>query len=264
MAVSNPLIEVRGASFKYGERTIFNSIDLDLRPGEVLTILGPNGCGKSTLLRCIGGALPLAAGTVRMGGHELSSLEPSARARKIGFLFQDHTPAFPFTVLDVASMGRTPHLSLFGAPSPRDMAFAEEVLDRVGIRHLKDRPYGELSGGERQLVLLSRTLVQQPDVILLDEPTSHLDFRNQALCLKSIAALAAEGGSMVMTSHDPNHAFLFSGRVVLMRPDGTILTGAAADVVTDAALSAIYGIDVGVFSVERRGGAGQIKLCTPW
>jgi iron complex transport system ATP-binding protein len=264
MAVSNPLIEVRGATFKYGERTIFTSIDLDLRAGEVLTILGPNGCGKSTLLRCIGGALPLAAGTVRMNNHDLLSLEPSARARKIGFLFQDHTPTFPFTVLDVASMGRTPHLSLFGAPSPRDVAFAEEVLDRVGIRHLKDRRYGELSGGERQLVLLSRTLVQQPDVILLDEPTSHLDFRNQALCLKTIAGLAAEGGSMVMTSHDPNHAFLFSGRVVLMRPDGTILTGAASDVVTDATLSATYGIDVAVFSVQRRDGAGQIKFCSPW
>jgi iron complex transport system ATP-binding protein len=264
MAVVEPLIEVRGGAFRYGERMLFSSIDLDIFAGEVLTILGPNGCGKSTLLRCIGGALTLAAGTVRMDGQDLSALDPSARGRRIGFLFQDHVPTFPFTVLDVATMGRTPHMSIFGMPSPRDTALAEEALDTVGIRHLKNRPYTELSGGERQLVLLSRTLVQQPDVILLDEPTSHLDMRNQVLCLKTIGSLAAQGRSMVMTTHDPNHAFLYSGRVVLMKPDGSLLTGPASDVITDATLSMIYGTDIGVFSVPRRAGPGQLKFCSPW
>jgi iron complex transport system ATP-binding protein len=264
MAVAEPLIEVRGAAFKYGDRTLFSSIDLDIFAGEVLTILGPNGCGKSTLLRCIGGALTLAEGTVRMGNDDLSALDPGARGRRIGFLFQDHTPTFPFTVLDVASMGRTPHMSIFGMPSPRDMALTEEALDSVGIRHLKNRPYTELSGGERQLVLLSRTLVQQPDVILLDEPTSHLDMRNQVLCLKTIGALAAQGRSMVMTTHDPNHAFLYPGRVVLMKPDGSLLTGPASDVITDTTLSMIYGTDIGVFSVARRAGLKQLKFCSPW
>jgi iron complex transport system ATP-binding protein len=264
MAVGAPLIEVRGAAFKYGERTVFSSIDLDVFAGEVLTILGPNGCGKSTLLRCIGGALCLAEGTVRMGNDDLSTLDPGARGRRIGFLFQDHTPTFPFTVLDVTVMGRTPHMSIFGMPSPRDTALAEEALDTVGIRHLKNRPYTELSGGERQLVLLSRTLAQQPDVILLDEPTSHLDMRNQVLCLKTIGALAALGRPMIMTTHDPNHAFLYPGRVVLMKPDGSLLTGPASDVITDATLSMIYGTDIGVFSVARRAGPGQFKFCSPW
>ena len=264
MAVGAPLIEVRGGAFKYGERTVFASIDLDIFAGEVLTILGPNGCGKSTLLRCIGGALRLAEGTVRMGNDDLSTLDPGARARRIGFLFQDHTPTFPFTVLDVTVMGRTPHMSIFGTPSPRDTALAEEALDTVGIRHLKNRPYTELSGGERQLVLLSRTLAQQPDVILLDEPTSHLDMRNQVLCLKTIGALAALGRPMIMTTHDANHAFLYPGRVALMKPDGSLLTGPASDVITDATLSMIYGTDIGVFSVARRAGPGQFKFCSPW
>jgi iron complex transport system ATP-binding protein len=264
MAEAEPLLEVRGAAFKYGRRTIFTSIDLDVYAGEVLTILGPNGCGKSTLLRCIGGALTLAEGTVRFGNDDLSSLEPAVRARKIGFLFQDHTPTFPFTALEVASMGRTPYLSIFGTPSPRDTALAEAALDTVGIRHLKDRPYTELSGGERQLVLLSRTLAQQPDVILLDEPTAHLDLKNQVLCLKTLGALAAQGRSMIMTTHDPNHAFLFAGRVVLMKPDGSILAGAASDVLTDATLSMIYGTDIAVFSVARRAGHGQLRFCSPW
>jgi len=264
MAVGEPLIEVRGAAFKYGERTVFASIDLDIFTGEVLTILGPNGCGKSTLLRCIGGALRLAEGTVRMGNDDLSTLDPGARARRIGFLFQDHTPTFPFTVLDVTVMGRTPHMSIFGMPSPRDTALAEEALDTVGIRHLKNRPYTELSGGERQLVLLSRTLAQQPDAILLDEPTSHLDMRNQVLCLKTIGALAALGRPMIMTTHDPNHAFLYPGRVALMKPDGSLLTGPASDVITNATLSMIYGTDIGVFSVARRAGPGEFKFCSPW
>jgi iron complex transport system ATP-binding protein len=264
MAVARPLIEVRGATFRYGEHTVFSAIDLDVCPGEVLTVLGPNGCGKSTLLRCIGGSLALAQGTVRFGNVDVSSLDARARARRIGFLFQHHSAAFAFPVLDVVTMGRTPHLSLFGSPSAKDAGLAEEALDNVGMRHLKDRPYTELSGGERQLVLLARTLVQQPDVILLDEPTSHLDFKNQAQSLKTIGALAAQGVTMIMTTHDPNHAFLLPGRVLMMKPGGAILTGLASEVITDGSLSATYGIDIAVFSVQRRTGTGQLRFCSPW
>jgi iron complex transport system ATP-binding protein len=263
-ALTAPLIEVRGATFRYGERLIFSGLDLDVEAGEILTVLGPNGCGKSTLLRCIGGALRLTQGTVRIGDDELSSLDPAARARKVGLLFQEHLPYFRFTVRDVATMGRTPHLSLFGTPSPQDEALAERALEKVGILALKDRPYTELSGGERQLTLLARTLVQQPAVILLDEPTSHLDLRNQVQCLKTIGALAAQGVTMIMTTHDPNHALLFAGRTVLMKPDGSILVGLASDVITGATLSTIYGIDVSVYSAPRRAGPGQLTFCSPW
>src|ERR1700689_2818027 len=114
-----PVIEIRGSGFSYGEQAVFSGVDLDVYSGEVITILGPNGCGKSTLLRCIGGALALTRGTVRIGGEDLATLDPSARARKVGFLFQDHVPSFPFTVLDLAIMGRTPHLSFLGTPSTR-------------------------------------------------------------------------------------------------------------------------------------------------
>ncbi|HWG76826.1 MAG TPA: ABC transporter ATP-binding protein [Steroidobacteraceae bacterium] len=264
MAVTQPLIEVRGAAFHYGEHCVFSAMDLDIFRGEVLTILGPNGCGKSTLLRCIGGQLALSGGTVRIDHADVSSLEAGARARKIGFLFQRHLPSFPFPVLDVVSMGRAPHLSLFCVPASRDIDLAEQALAKVGVLHLKDRPYTELSGGELQLVLLARTLVQQPDVILLDEPTSHLDFRNQTLSLRTIGALAAEGVTMVMTTHDPNHAFLLPGRVLLMQPGGAILTGLASQIITDSTLSATYGIDITVFSVPRRTGAGELKFCSSW
>ncbi|HTD75312.1 MAG TPA: ABC transporter ATP-binding protein [Steroidobacteraceae bacterium] len=263
--MSAPLIEVRGGSFRYGEHVVFSAVDLDVHAGEVLTILGPNGCGKSTLLRCIGGALALDRGSVRLGNVDLSSLDVRSRARRIAFLFQDHAPSFPFPVLDVVSMGRTPHLSAFGAPSAKDMALAEEALEQVGMSHLKTRPYTELSGGERQLVLLARTLVQQPAVILLDEPTAHLDFKNQVCSLQRIGALAGQGVALIMTSHDPNHAFLFPGRAALMQPGGSLAVGAAAEVLTDASLSTAYGIGVAVLSLPAHASRREeFKFCTPW
>lgn len=258
-----PLIEVRNANFRYGEREVFTDLDLDIFPGEVLTIIGPNGCGKSTLIRCIGGALPLHKGTVHLNQVDISTLDVNARARKIGFLFQQHTPSFPFLVLDVVSMGRAPHLGFFGAPSVKDATLAAQALDRVGIAHLKNRRYTEISGGERQLVLLARALVQQPEVILLDEPTSHLDLKNQARSLKTIGALAAQGVTMIMTTHDPNHAFLFSGRVAVMKPGGVAVVGLASEIVCNATLSATYGIDIKVFTVPHPDGGKELKLCSP-
>ncbi len=255
---------MRGASFRYGPHEVFSGIDLDVFRGELLSILGPNGCGKSTLLRCLGGTLPLAAGSVRLDKADLSSLDAGTRARRIGFLFQNHTPTFPFPVLEVVSMGRAPHLGLFAVPSPKDIALAEQALGRVGILHLKDRPYTEVSGGERQLVLLARTLAQQPDIILLDEPTSHLDLRNQVHSLKMIAELAAQGVTMIMTTHDPNQALQFPGRVIMMKPGGTILVGLASEVITGAELTSTYGVDITVLEAPRRDGRGEIKLCSPW
>ena len=262
--MSAPLIEIRGAGFSYGEQAVFSGVDLDVYSGEVLTILGPNGCGKSTLLRCIGGALALKQGTVRFENVDLSTLDVRARARKVALLFQDHTPSFPYPVLNVVSMGRTPYLSAFGTPSAQDIAIAEEALEQVGMTHLKQRPYTELSGGERQLVLLARTLAQQPAVILLDEPTAHLDFKNQVRSLQQIGALAERGVTMIMTTHDPNQAFLFPGRAALMRPGGTLVVGPPAKVITDESLSAAYGIGVAVLSIERRDGLGELQFCTPW
>jgi iron complex transport system ATP-binding protein len=264
VVVPEPFIEVRGASFRYGEREIFSGLDLEVRSGEVLSILGPNGCGKSTLLRCIGGAMPLAAGSVRLGGVDVSALNAAARARRIGFLFQQHVPSFPFPVLDVVSMGRAPHLSAFGAPSAKDFALAEQALERVGMHAFASRPYTELSGGERQLVLLARTLVQAPEVILLDEPTSHLDFKNQALSLRTIGTLASQGVTMIMTTHDPNHALQFqNGRVALMRPGGLVAIGPAEEVITEANLSSTYGIDVAVYAVAAPEGGPVRRICSP-
>jgi iron complex transport system ATP-binding protein len=264
MGLTRRLVEIRGAAFRYGEREVFKDLNLDVFAGEVVCILGPNGCGKSTLLRCISGGLALAEGTVRLEGTDVFTLDAAARARRIAFLFQQHTPSFAFPVLQVVSMGRAPYLGLFGAPSAKDVTLAEQALDKVGILHLKDRAYTEVSGGERQLVLLARTLAQEPALILLDEPTSHLDLRNQVMSLRTIGSLAGRGIAMVMTTHDPNHAFLFPGRVMLMQRGGAIITGPASEVLNDKMLSSTFGVDIAVVSVQRRDGSGERRICSPW
>jgi iron complex transport system ATP-binding protein len=264
MAVNAPVVRVRAATFLYGQREVLKGLDLDIYRGEVLSILGPNGCGKTTLLRCIGGASIVFGGSVLLGDVDVGSLPPTVRARKVGFLFQEHTPTFPFAVSDVVIMGRAPHLGVFGSPGPGDFAMADEALERVGMAHLRNRPYTQLSGGERQLVLLARTLVQKPDVILLDEPTAHLDFRNQVLTLRIIRSLAADGMTMVMTTHDPNHALWFGGRAALMKEGRFVAVGRASDILTEATLSTAYDTDVRVFVVPGRDGTGQFPVCSAW
>jgi len=239
-------------------------ITFDVRPGEVLCILGPNGCGKTTLLRCLSGALKLAKDTVWLDGTDISTLNVVELAKKIGFLFQEHTSSFPFSVLEVVRMGRAPYLGLFGSPSPADTGLALAALEKVGMLHLKNKPYTQISGGERQLVLLARTLAQEPEVILLDEPTSHLDFRNQALSLEMIRRLSKNGISMIMATHNPKHALLIPDKVALMKSGKFIAVGNSSEVITEDSLREIYGIQVKVFSVPDPQGSGTLKLCSPW
>jgi iron complex transport system ATP-binding protein len=259
-----PLVRVREASFRYGQREILRNLNLEVHRGEILSVLGPNGCGKTTLLRCIAGALAPSSGSVQVGGDEVRSLAPPARARRIGFLIQDHTPTFPFAVGDVVLMGRAPHLGLFGFPGARDRALADAALDRVGLLSLKHRPYTRVSGGERQLVLLARILAQEPDLILLDEPTTHLDLRNQVLTLRTVRSLAAGGMTMIMTTHDPNHALWFEGRAALMKDGHFMAVGRAEEVMTEATLTSTYDVDVAVFAHPARIGSDQLQVCTAW
>ena len=259
-----PRIRLTGAAFRYDQRDIFTNLSLDVYPGEVLCILGPNGCGKTTLLRCLSGALKLNHGTALLDGKDIASFDVVELARKIGFLYQEHTAPFPFSVLEVVRMGRTPYLGLFGNPSARDTALAELALEKVGMLHIKSKPYTQISGGERQLILIARTLAQEPEVILLDEPTSHLDFKNQALSLQMINKLAGQGISMIMTTHNPNHALLFPDMVALMNSGRFTAIGKATEVITEESLKATYGIDVKVFSVPNPSGYGTLKFCSPW
>jgi iron complex transport system ATP-binding protein len=256
-------LQIDNIAFNYGKKTIFSGLNIEVSRGEILCVLGANGCGKTTLLRCINGALKLKAGQISLDDVDIASLGVLELARKIGIVFQEHNAPFPFSVLEVVCMGRAPHLSFFGSPSHRDTEIALNALELVGMSHLKDKPYTQISGGERQLVLIARTLAQEPAVILLDEPTSHLDFKNQALVLQMIDRLSKTGLITIMSTHLPNHAFLFSSKVALMSDGKMLAFGSSGDVMTEDNLYLTYGIDVKILTVNYTKEGKTVRFCVP-
>jgi iron complex transport system ATP-binding protein len=251
---------VENASFSYDkEKTIFENVSFSVGKGEVFGVLGPNGSGKTTLLKCIANILPLKAGAVLFDGKDLRTFSRQSLSKHIGFLPQMHVSSYPFSVLDVAVMGRAPHLSLVSSPSEKDYRAAEANLKSLGILELADRPYTKLSGAQRHLVLIEMVLTQEPALLLLDEPTSHLDFGNQVHIVETMQTLSKRGLSVIFTTHFPNHVFQLSCKSALMNQGKLITVGQADEVVTEERLKEIYGVDVKIFYAEN---VAQ-KVCIP-
>ena len=215
MGELTPAIQVEGLSFAYEGRPILNEISLEIPQGQFTVLLGKNGSGKSTLMRILGGMLEFESGEVRIMGEELLSFSSRGRAKVLGYLPQHHRPVFPFAVEDVVLTGRASYVSY--APKPEDLEIAVDALRRVGILHLRERPYTELSGGEQQMVRIARVLAQQPRLILLDEPTSHLDFLNSAHLLRLIRELVDADLTVLAVLHDPNSAFLYGDHFIFLK-----------------------------------------------
>lgn len=254
------ILEVTDAAFSYdGERMIFENISLTLKKQECLCILGPNGTGKSTLIKCLVGLMELQNGTILLNGNKIEELTKADIAKQIAYVPQGHQVVFPFTVQEYVLMGRSPHISVFSSPGEEDHRIAQEALNTVGITHLAKRPVSEISGGELQLVLIARALAQQPAVMILDEPTSHLDFGNQVRVLRLIERLAAGGIAVIMSSHFPDHSFIIPQQVAIMKDRRFIAVGDADAVVTAAILRQAYDIDVTVTHVEEVGR----RICVP-
>jgi len=230
----------RGLTIGYSDRVVGRGLDVTLAQGEVLALLGPNGGGKTTLLKTLLGLLRPRAGEVALGERPLAGLSLRERARMIAYVPQLHVPTFAFTVESLVLMGRTAHGSLFSRPSGRDRAVAARTLEQLGIPHLATRPYTMISGGERQLVLLARALAQEPQFVVLDEPTASLDFGNQGKVMREIRALAAAGHGVLFTTHDPNHALRAADRAYLLRAGERVAEGEVHSVLTRERLEALY------------------------
>lgn len=249
------IYEVKDLTFSYpqSDRRVLDQARLTLEEGQILCILGPNGAGKTTLLNCMAGLLQPQSGQIRVCGRDLGGMSERERARLIGYVPQLHTPAFDYRVLDFVLMGRTPQMGLFARPSGEDEELCRQVLDSMQIGHLAERSYRNISGGERQQVLIARAIVQQPKAVLFDEPTAHLDYGNQQRVLQQIRQMAAEGFSVIITTHNPDHALLLADHAAIVSRDGHIRQGKSAEIITEEALTQIYGIELRLVYVEELG-----------
>lgn len=255
------LLEATDLSVGYPGRVVGTGLSLSMTGGEVLALLGPNGCGKTTLLKTLLGLQPALGGTVQLQGRTLAAWPLAERARVLAYVPQGQTSTFGFTALEMVLMGRTAHLGLIARPGAKDRAVAQEALERLGIAHLAARSVHEISGGERQLVLIARALAQRPQAVLLDEPTASLDFGNQGLVMHAIRALAVEGLAVLFTTHDPNQALRCADRAMLMREGRVMAEGAAGQVIEAGALRALYG--AGVVAVHDAAGGVPAFLPEP-
>ncbi|MDK3072702.1 ABC transporter ATP-binding protein [Sedimentitalea sp. JM2-8] len=256
------MLEARDLSIGYGKMPLGIGLSVTVRPGEILCLLGPNGCGKTTLFRTLLGLLPQLGGSVLLNGQPISAMTRARIAQAIAYVPQAHAPPFPFEALEVVLMGRTARLGAFAQPGKTDRAAARDALRRLGIQDLAHRDYSRLSGGQRQLVLIARALAQQAALIVMDEPTASLDFGNQAQVLAQIETLTrsatAEGHGVILSTHDPDQAFALNARVLLMHRGGVLADGPAADVLTEANLSTVYGLPVTVETTS----SGR-RICLP-
>ena len=255
-------LQLKDLSCGYHNKPVLSGISLDIPTGEVLCILGRNGIGKTTLFRTLLGSLAPLSGTVMLGLRNLFELTRRERAERIAYVPQTHNPPFAFTVFDSVLMGRTGHASAFSAPSAQDRKLATEALECLGIAHLSQRAYTKVSGGERQMVLIARALCQGSDFLFLDEPATSLDVANQTRVLGILRDLAMAGKGVVFTSHDPNHALALGARVAAIKPDGKLVCGEAANVLTAEMAQALYGVRAEIVDVHDAKGGRDVKTFT--
>ncbi|MCS7163630.1 MAG: ABC transporter ATP-binding protein [Thermodesulfovibrio sp.] len=241
------MLTVRNIYFKHkgkAEDTL-KGIGFNAKRGSITTILGPNGSGKTTLFKCISGVWKYYKGEIYFDEKAIDKLSFRKRARIFSVVPQEHEPPFPYSVFDVVLMGRASYVRIFSTPTERDYEIAQEAIKTLGIEHLKETPYTKISGGERQLTLIARALAQDAPVMLLDEPTTHLDFRNQIKVLKKIKEIAKEKALVVvMTLHDPNLAGLFSDKIVVINSGRKIAEGLPDETITEDLIRRIYDTEV--------------------
>ncbi len=241
---------------------LLNGIDLELKAGELLTILGANGTGKSTLLNCIAGLLKPKCGEIFLQNKEIKQLSAKQIARQVAYVSQHSPQTYQYKVLDYVVLGRAAHLGLFGKPREEDYHLAERALAQLGIRHFADKIYMQMSGGEKQLVNLAKILVQQPQLILFDEPTSALDYGNVFKTLSLIKDLSHQQFSIIMTTHNPDHPMLLNevipnSKVAILTKSGKLHCGFTEEILTEDNLRELYQTDLRLIDMPEL----QRKIC---
>lgn len=249
------MIAARGLAVGYGRRVVASGIDVTVGVGEVLCLLGPNGSGKTTLFKTLLGLIPPLAGEVLLDGAALAGLDRRAIARAIAYVPQAHAPVFAYSVLDLVLMGRSVHLGPFSSPGARDIDIAHAALESLGVAALADADATRISGGQLQLALIARALAQDARMIVMDEPTASLDFGNKLIVLDRIRQLAGRGFSIVLSTHEPEHAFDLADRVALIAAGALAAVGPPGTTLTGERLSGVYGVPL---TIETTGSGYRI------
>ena len=237
-------IQTQNLTIGYPGKDVGVGIALRAGPGDLLCLLGPNGSGKTTLFKTMLGLIPARSGEVNLNGQALDRLSRTEIATYVAYVPQAHIAPFAYSALEVVLMGRTARLGLFSQPGEADEEIAYAALARLAIGDLADSDYTRLSGGQRQLVLIARALAQESSILIMDEPTASLDFGNQALVLREISGLAADGLTVILSTHDPDHAFAIGTAVALMHDGRIQATGSPVAALTEQTLSSVYGVNV--------------------
>jgi iron complex transport system ATP-binding protein len=249
-----PALAAEDLRFDYGRGPVLRGVGLAVAPGEIVGVIGPNGSGKTTLVRLLAGVLRPAGGRVTLAGRPLDALSRRDVARRLAVVPQDSAVEFPFTALEVVLMGRAPHLPPLAFPRARDLDVARRAMGALDVGALEGRALAELSGGERQRVLLARALAQEPAVLLLDEPTTHLDLRHQTGIYDTVRERVRRDGMAVLSVlHDLNLAALYCDRLLLLAGGRIAAGGTPGEVLVAPLLEAAYGVPV---HVARHGATG--------
>ena len=244
------MIEIEHLSFSYGSHIVLQDISCVIKPGRMTFLIGQNGAGKSTLFRCILGHLRAQKGQIRLNQRTSNQYTIREMARYAAYVPQASNPVFSYPVKQVVLMGRSAYLSLFAVPSKADEAIAQQALERLGIAHLAEQSFAQISGGEQQLVLIARALAQQGQVLLMDEPTASLDYGNQLKVLKQVKKLCREGMSVLISSHNPQHALWFADDILALDSGVMIAAGEVKTALTPALIHQLYGVEVRLCSSE--------------
>jgi iron complex transport system ATP-binding protein len=254
-------LEIDNLSFSYGGHNVLDGVTFSLNRGEFAAVMGPNGTGKSTLFRLILGLLTPQSGRISVSGHDIRSLSDAQRAENMAYIPQSVNPVFNYTVEEVVLMGLTGQLGTFARPKDVHRCAVRDVLKSLGMEKLIHRGFGRISGGERQLVLLARALVQKAGILIMDEPTANLDYGNQHRVLQKAWSLTEDGYTVLMSTHSPEQAFLYADRAIVLCGGHVIADGAPRSVLTENMLEKIYGIPVLLADQETEG--GDVKICLP-
>jgi iron complex transport system ATP-binding protein len=255
------ILEVKDLHFSYQREEVLKGVSFSAALGDFICLLGENGAGKTTLFRCMLGLLKGYRGEIHIMGEPLKSFSVRELARRIAYIPQAHSPAFNYTVLQTVLMGTNARMNRFKTPGKQETKLANETLQQLGISHLRERGYAEISGGERQLVLIARALAQQSKVLIMDEPTANLDYGNQVRVMQQIRALAADGYLILLSTHNPEHALLYSHKVLVLRNGKTDLFGPTKEILKETVITEIYNIPVEVHEIMT--GAGILPVCIP-